>query len=84
MHKAIKPKQILSVLFFRIWLGICSNFTRIYTHVYIYMYTYINKCAFQFVYMCGMFGSNFTHESGRNVDNYFHFRTVGYFYEQQN
>lgn len=49
-----------------------------------YLYIYIPTCAFQFVYMCGMFGSNFSHESGRNVDNYFHFRTVGYFHLQQN
>lgn len=46
------------------------------------MHTY-NMCIPICVH-CGMFGSNFSHESGRNVDNYFHFRTVGYFRVQQN
>lgn len=67
-------------------LGICSTFTHTITHTYVYAHLYvsIHICAFQFEYMRGMFGSNFSHKTGRNVDNYFHFRRGGYFYLQRN
>lgn len=61
-------------------LGICSTIAHIFVHICTFVYSYAcTRCVHaRNVWV------KFSHKTGRNVDNYFHFRREGYFYLLQN